>query len=91
MTNLQKLRRKVQTQMPLLKCDKEIKSEPEETIAERVKLNPLKRKIRNRIKNIKSKQTINWTSNIVSANKSWKKFIQIPKRNQANIISPVSP
>ena len=37
----------------------EVKSEQEETIAERVKLNPRKRKNSNRIKNLDSKQIIN--------------------------------
>ena len=46
--------------IPVLEGDKEVKLEPEETIAERVKLNPRKRKKRrNKIQNIDSKQTIN--------------------------------
>ena len=32
--------------MPLLKGDEEVKLDPEETIAERVKLNPRKRKMK---------------------------------------------
>ena len=50
-------------QIPTLEDD-EVKLEPEETIAERIKLNPQKRK------NKDSKQIISWTSNIISTNKS---------------------
>ena len=38
--------------MPALKDDEEVKLEPAETTAERLKLNPLKRKNRNRIKKL---------------------------------------
>ena len=34
-----------------------------------------------RFKNLKTKQSINQISNIVSTNKSWNQFIQIKKRN----------
>ena len=57
-----------------------------ETIAERVKLNPQKNN-RNRIKSINSKQTINYTFSIISANESWK---QIKKWNQTNTVFFVS-
>ena len=45
---------------------------------------------RKRFKNFKSKQIINWNSNIISINKSWREFIWIKQWNQANIISFVS-
>ena len=46
--------------MLALEGDEEVKLESEETIAERIKLNPRKRKKhRNRNKNFNSKQTIN--------------------------------
>ena len=45
--------------MPALEGDEEVELEPEEPTAERVKLNPPKKKRRNRIKNINSKQTVN--------------------------------
>ena len=45
---------------------------------------------RKSIKNITSNQTINLTSSIISANKIWKQFNQIKKRNQANTISFIS-
>ena len=74
-----------------LKDDEKVKSKSEETIAERVKLNPGKRKKnRNKIRIFNSKQTFNLTSNIVSTNKSWKQFIQIKKFNQTNTISFLS-
>ena len=51
---------------------KHSQSEPEETIAERVTLNPQKEKEdRNRNQNLNSKQTIEQTSSIVSTNKIW--------------------
>ena len=49
----------------------------QETIAEKVKL---KKQKRNRNQNLNSKQTINWTSSIVSTNKNWKQFIQTKKQ-----------
>ena len=55
--------------MTPLEDNEEVKLEPEETIAERIKLNPWKRK-KNSIKNIDSKQAVNQTSNIISTNKS---------------------
>ena len=48
--------------MPVLEGDEELKLESEETIAERVKLNPWEKKKRNRIKNLDYKQMINQTS-----------------------------
>ena len=57
--------------MPPLKCDEEVKLEPQETIAERVKLY-LRKKNRNRIKSLDSKQVANHTSNITSTKKSRK-------------------
>ena len=57
--------------MTPLEDNEEVKLEPEETIAERIKLNPWKRKKnKNSIKNIDSKQAVNQTSNIISSNKS---------------------
>ena len=57
--------------MTPLEDNEEVKLEPEETIAERIKLNPRKRKKnKNSIKNIDSKQAVNQTSNIISTNKS---------------------
>ena len=62
--------------MSPLEGDKEqVKSESKESIAEGVKLNHRKRKKnRNRIKNINTKQTINQASNIISTNKSCKQL-----------------
>ena len=57
--------------MPPLKCDEEVKLEPQETIAERVKLY-LRKKNKNRIKSLDSKQVANHTSNITSTKKSRK-------------------
>ena len=54
------------------KQSKYLQSQQEETIAERVKFMPRKRKKRNRNQNLNSKQTINQTSSIISSNKSWK-------------------
>ena len=45
--------------MPVLEGDEELKLESEETIAERVKLNPWEKKKRNRIKNLDYRQMIN--------------------------------
>ena len=45
--------------MPPLEGDKEVKLGPEETIAERVKFIPRKRKNEEKIKNLAFKQTIN--------------------------------
>ena len=46
--------------MPPLEGDEEeVKLKPEETIAEKVKLNPWKRKIKEQDQNFNSKQTIN--------------------------------
>ena len=64
--------------MPPLQDKEELKLEPEETIAERVKLN-LRKNNRKRIKNFDSKQVISKTSNIISTNKIRKQFIQIKK------------
>ena len=47
-------------------------------------------KRREKTENLNSKQTINYTSNIVSTNKIWKQLIQIKKLNQTNILSFVS-
>ena len=57
--------------MPPLKCDEEVKLEPQETIAERVKLH-LRKKNSNRFKSLDSKQIVNYTSNIISTKKSRK-------------------
>ena len=57
--------------MPPLKCDEEVKLEPQETIAEKVKLH-LRKKNSNRIKSLDSKQIVNYTSNIISTKKSRK-------------------
>ena len=57
--------------MPPLKCDEEVKLQPQKTIAERVKLH-LRKKNRKRIKSLDSKQIVNYTSNIISAKKSRK-------------------
>ena len=45
--------------MSALESDEEVKLEPEETIAERIKLNPRKKKKMSRIKNVNFKQIIN--------------------------------
>ena len=58
--------------LPVEGDEEQVKSKPEETIAERVKLNPRKRKKKEHIKHFDSKQTINQTSNIISTSKSWK-------------------
>ena len=58
--------------LPVEGDEEQVKSKPEETIAERVKLNPRKRKKKEQIKHFDSKQTINQTSNIISTSKSWK-------------------
>ena len=66
--------------LPPLEGDVGVKLEPEETIAERINLNPRKiKKCTNRIKNLDSKQVINWTSSTISTNKIWKRFKQIKK------------
>ena len=58
--------------LPVEGDEEQVKSKPEEIIAERVKLNPRKRKKKEQIKHFDSKQTINQTSNIISTSKSWK-------------------
>ena len=45
--------------MPVLEGDEELKLESEETIAERVKLNPWEKKKKNRKKNLNYMQMIN--------------------------------
>ena len=60
--------------LPLLEGD-EVKSETQENIAERIKLNPWKRKTTGTgLKKFNSKQVINSTSITISSNKSWKQF-----------------
>ena len=55
--------------MPPLEGDEKVKLEPEETIAERIKLNPQKRKtIGTGLKFLTLKKTINYTSNIIRKN-----------------------
>ena len=56
---------------PLQDDEERLKSEPEQSIAERVKLSPRKKK-RNMNQNPNSKKTINQISGIISTNKSWK-------------------
>ena len=65
---------------PVLESDKEVKLEPEETIAARKKLNPQKRKI------IGTRFKTFTPSNIINTSKSWK-LIQLKKLNQTNIVS----
>ena len=66
---------------PVLESDKEVKLEPEETIAARKKLNPQKRKI------IGTRFKTFTPSNIINTSKSWKELIQLKKVNQTNIVS----
>ena len=72
--------------MPRLEGDEKIKLEPEETIAERVKLNPWKRKNEGTGLTVNSKQIINQIPNI-STSKSSKQFKQIKNWNKTNTIS----
>ena len=83
--------------MTPLEDNEEVKLEPEETIAERIKLNPWKRK-KNKIsiKNINSKQAVNQTSNIISTNKSLNNYNnllhqrnKITKNVYNNLIKPL--
>ena len=77
--------------MPPLELDEEVKLEPEETIAERIKLNSRKRKTtRTDLKILTPNNLLTRLPNIVSTSKSWKQFIQIKKWNQTNAISFVS-
>ena len=77
--------------MPPLELDEEVKLEPEETIAERIKLNSWKRKTtRTGLKILTPNNLLTRLPNIVSTSKSWKQFIQIKKWNQTNAISFVS-
>ena len=66
--------------MPPLECDEEVKLEPEETIAERIRLNSRKRKTtRTGLKILTPNNLLTRLPNIVSTSKSWKQFIQIKK------------
>ena len=64
-------------------------SQPEKTAAERVKLRKQKAddeensKRRKMVKNINSKQTINYAFNTISKSKCWKQLKKIKRRNQA--------
>ena len=58
---------------PLEDDKEEVKSEPEETITKRVKLNSKKEKKKGKwLKNFNSIETINQTFNVISTIKSWK-------------------